>query len=216
MSGRIAEFKYLKRVNLGNYEHEEAQVTYIPSETESDDSIISATKTFLNKALNVEMLINKESEVKEKSEAKEKAIKETIKKSVAAPSAAAKENFQKAVKEVAKALNTEVVEEETLPEQTSEEVEEVVEETPVVEAKKEEKPKKVTKVKLKEVLYNREEQEHKKLLAEFLTANVPNWKSQKLTKVQQATATLVAEKVSFLGSEGISEEFSKRLLELIA
>jgi len=100
---RFTEVKYLSRKNLGNYEHEECQITAVIGENDDADKVIAFTKLKVQQALGMKFVAESSAPAKA-SEAKveETKVKETPKK------AAKKTTKSKPVKEEVK--EAEVVE----------------------------------------------------------------------------------------------------------
>jgi len=104
---RFTEIKYLSRLNKGNYEHDECQITAVIGENDSADEVIAFTKLKVQQALN--MTFSKASPVKQEVE---EEVKEEPKK-------AAKKTTKSLPK---KQVAVEVVPEEEVKEYTLEQV----------------------------------------------------------------------------------------------
>lgn len=153
---KITEIKYMRRFNLGNYEHEEIEAT---ANLDEGESYIGALAELKN------MVHGKHQE----PVVPEPLIEEPV-----------------------------VVPEETAVEQT------IVEE-PKAEEIVEKKPKRATKKAAKVTNYDRGLDNHKKLLADVLDKNCPNWKKSG-AKVKEISVLM--EGKPFLNAEGsVIEDF---------
>jgi outer membrane biosynthesis protein TonB len=163
--------KYLRRKNLGNYEHEELEVS-ASVEGSDPQEVMDTLKAFV--------LSNLGLETSEKVEAPKKEI--------------AKKEEVKVTKEKPQAKEEEVKEE--VKEEEAKEEEVVKEEPKKEEAKEEKKPKakKETTVKVKATkltAYDREHDPHKALLSKFLDEEFKGWrKPDELKKAGAASRAL--------------------------
>lgn len=203
MKGTVSEITLTKRINMGNYEHEEIQVTYIPSEGESVEDSAEEIRRVVEVVLNQESKPVAEARAKVSDTKTETKIKDKapLKTKASTPAISPKE-----IAKASKAAEADLIED-------AEEVEEEVEVETPVEAPAKKAP--VKRVKVKEVTYSREDSNHKKLVADFLTSALPDWKTKRIAKVTQALATITTEKIQLLGEEGLSDQFTARLLELV-
>lgn len=100
---RFTEVKYLSRKNLGNYEHDECQITAVIGETDNADEIIAFTKLKVQQALG--MTFTKVPVAQPKTEVKTEEVKEEE-----APKKAAKKTTKVRKEETAK--EAEIVQED--------------------------------------------------------------------------------------------------------
>lgn len=78
---RFTEVKYLSRKNLGNYEHEECQITAVIGENDDADAVIAFTKLKVLQALDKKFVAEtKAPEAKVKEKREEAKVEEPVKK----------------------------------------------------------------------------------------------------------------------------------------
>lgn len=126
---KFASIRYMKRKNLGNYEHEELEVSVIVDEGEKESEILSQAKSFVYKGLGLvpEVPVTEEAPKKKKKAAAKKSksvskkaeSKEEIKEEEARVftlencrdlvKAVAKKRGMPAAKEILSSLNVEKV-----------------------------------------------------------------------------------------------------------
>lgn len=159
--------KYLRRINLGNYEHEEAEVTSVINEGETIEQAIARVKVKVNNAL--------------------RGIVEEEKKEIIAANVVIQE-----AQEVPAVIEEEIapppVPEEAKPKAKRTRAPKAKEEAKVVEAKVEEAPKgnepvAPAKAKVGSVTpYDRNKENHKALFVELVTDIMPDWRATDATK----------------------------------
>lgn len=179
--------RYLRRKNLGNYEHEELEVSTVVQEGEDAQVITEDLIDFVLGNLRLPTL--------------EKVQQKTPGKKVEAPKKEIETNGEPTSPEkkplVADGTTTPKEEEKT-PAPKEEKKEEKKEES------KKEEPKKETKRRIKKVttsVYNREDEAHKALIGAFLDKEYKTWRTKnELPKASKASKTLNGSE--FLNAEG--------------
>lgn len=194
----VSEVKFMKRANRGNYEHEEATVTVVPNEenTQSVQEILADLKFEVDNFLSgtsAGVEVSTEDPKQEKPKKTKKAAPKVEKEE--------EENGEEESNE----------EEDEIKSKDGEEDEEDEVEEEVVE--EEEPAKKTTagKKTFKKVTpYDRGNDLHKKLIGDMLNKNLKNWKTK------ASLAKTISQKLHgepFLDSEGeILPEFQKSYL----
>lgn len=76
---RFTEIKYLSRKNLGNYEHEECQITAVIGENDDADKVIAFTKLKVQQALGMKFVAENSASTNVE-EPKKEEVKEPTKK----------------------------------------------------------------------------------------------------------------------------------------
>ncbi len=192
---KATEISYAKRVNLGNYEHEEIKITAVLDE--GDDAVegLAELKGMVASAVDTEGLpaIAATGKPVKSAAGKSEKVDKTAKKP--AKAAAGKTAKPEPVDEVE-------TEDEETPETTEEEETEVVEEE---EEEPEEKPAKkpVGKaLKKKGSTYARTNEQHKALMAEKLTELFPKWKKTEESKAKAKAISKSLDGTDFLDAEG--------------
>lgn len=195
---KITEMKYMKRINLGNYEHEEfgAVVQVEEGETESVTNIAAGLKDFVNENLGKSVNdISEPSPKKENEEAPKK--KNSKKKAESEPEEKTDpvDEFLDAVSEGEEEveLEDELVDEEEAPKTTKKKTSKKKTSAKKTEAAA---SKKYTK-------YDNKDDLHKKLLIDFVNAEYKDrWKKDKEAKA--AVTRISQEKVgdNFLDEKG--------------
>jgi hypothetical protein len=189
--------KYLRRSNLGNYEHEEFEVA-IPLETEDTEIIYS-------EALEVKQLVLSLLGIK-KADKVEKVFKKKDEEVVVVEAPVT-------VEQVQVQLDLPIKEEEVVVPVKEEEVV-----APVVKEKKEKKETKAKAPKAsKATLYDRELDTHKSLIGRWLDAEFKSWNdSSNIQKFGKASRSLSG-KAEFLDESGeILESFKQQFKEIVS
>lgn len=189
MLGTFNEVRYDKTFNKGNYENEKIGLTYAPHEQEDIFQAID----------NLRKIVHGDAPI---TTATTPAGPVTVTATVEKKTTAKKDTTKKAAEE-----KSEKAEEAKAEVKAEEKAEEKVE-----EPKEEVKEKK--KVMGKNTLYDRDNQNHKKLLSGFLDKASPNWKNPTMIKKALATSQkLHEEKTDFLDGEGnILDSFKDKFL----
>lgn len=196
--------KYLRRKNLGNYEHEELEISTVVEDGQSRVDVVKSVKQFVVDALNGTgpFALTKQLELplEQKSVAQENKTEKKGESKVTKPKPQAEEKKVEEKKEEAPAAQ-----EETTP-------------APAEEKKVEEKKaKKETTLKVtkptKATAYDRNLDTHKALLGQFLDVKCPNWrKPEELKKAGNASRALQG--TDFQDAEGnILESFKEAFLK---
>lgn len=182
--------RYLRRKNLGNYEHEELEVTTAVQENENGQSVMNELKEFV--LVNLGLASPKAQTAEDKKVEAPKNKTETK----GEPSSPDKKPL------VADGTTTPKEGEKT-PAPKEEKKEEKKEEPKKEEPKKEE-PKKETKARIKKAtssVYNREDETHKALIGQFLDGEFKTWRTKnELPKASAASKALNGKE--FLDAEG--------------
>lgn len=189
---KIMIVSYGKRFNLGNYEHEEIQITGAVDEDSDAISAIAEMKEIVHAAQSGDQSAVAKVEVKDSPAVEEEAapVKATRKSKKSAPPVVEEE------------------EEEQQQEETEDyeiEGEEEEEEAPAKPAKK---------FKSKATAYNRKDDMHKTIVGKMLTKAFPDWKKKLLKNAQEASKKM--EGKDFLDNEGnvlatFEKEFKKMM-----
>lgn len=226
---RITEVSYLRRRNLGNYEHEEIQMGAV---LEQDDSardclgsirnLVEAEMSIAGAAATYSMTFpssggNQDSSQSTKGEKSEPEIGGTSESQVKAPIKEKATRKPKAAKETlvadtapSQGVVINHVPENSEPEQTTEAV--PAEVAPVAPPK-EDKPKRT--LRKAGTPYARENELHKKLVGELLDREFPGWKRSELfAKAKAASVSMAGSE--FLDAEGLileafKAEFRKKM-----
>ena len=187
--------KYLRRVNLGNYEHEELEVTTAVKEGQDRTAAVEELREFVLVALNLKGSGSHSNTPKpEKVEAPKKEIEakgetKVLKQKPLAEAKKGNEETQSAVAEAPTTEETVKADSGTNP---------TTEKKPEDSSKKDEKPKiaakKETTIKVKAskaTAYDRNLDTHKALLGQFLDKEFPTWrKPEELKKAGTASRAL--------------------------
>jgi len=175
---KATEVKYVKRFNLGNYEHEEIGVTVALDEDDSATEAIKELKELVNSTCGDCDKAKEPEAVEEQPEAEEEVVEEKPKRG-------------RKKKEKVEEEPEEVEEEET----EEEEVEEVIEE--------EEEPAPAKKsLKKKGSVYSRVNDAHKALFVEALNDIAPQWKKTDASKAKAKKLSMELNGQDFLDADG--------------
>jgi outer membrane biosynthesis protein TonB len=169
-NNKLGEFKmdtvrYLRRKNLGNYEHEELEVSTVVEDGQSRSAVTADLRNFVNSALNG-------------------GLQPTITKAEPSENKNPPKGETKVLKEKPQTKKEEPKAEEVKEEPKAEEAP-AKEEPKAEEPKKEKAPKKETTTKIKPskaTAYDRELDTHKALLGKFLDSEFPGWRKSDLLK----------------------------------
>jgi hypothetical protein len=187
---KINEAIYLKRKNLGNYEHEEVSLSATPDEGQSGIEILKELKEIVDSFLN----------------SKDAGGTDLSQK----PKSVEKENKNGSKKESSK----KVVKEESSEEEISEEVDEEDSDSSDEDTEEElpKKKKATKKTKAKVTVYERSNTLHQKILGEYLDDNLPGW-TKKYAKQSRTTSNKMEGK-DFLDQDGeILESFGSDFIK---
>lgn len=194
-----AEVKYMKRFNLGNYEHEEFHISVMVGEEETAMEAFCGLKGTVEAAhagdpIALEAVSKKD--IEEEEMPKEKQAKKTRKKKEVKPEP--EEEIEEEIEEE----DSEEIEEDFVDDSDSDEEE--VEEEPA--------PKKKAAKKTKVTLYSRTNDLHKKIFGETLKNFFPKWKDTPEGKAKVQAASKQLEGQPFIDNEGeITDEFIGQL-----
>ena len=190
---KITEATYMRRKNIGNYEHIEASLCGVPDDGQDGLEILKELKETVDTFLNSEKAGDRSDLNQKTKENKDASKKESSKKS--------KEESSK--EEVVE----EVIEEDTESEETEAEEEDTEaeeDETPAKPAK----PKKSGKV----TTYDRSSALHQKLIGEYLDENLPGWE-KKYGKFAKSVSNRMQGQ-EFMDTDGeLIPEFGKTFLK---
>lgn len=191
MNGKFVEVRIDATINLGNYSSEKIGVTYVMAGGEDIFGAIKMCKDVVygrTVATNVEVVVDQKST----ATAVEKKTPATATKKKEAPAAA---------------TATEPKQEETKAEEAPVQATETKEAAPTATAKR-------NIAKVKNTVYNRNNEEHKRLLSAFLDKAFPTWKSKDSIKKASEISSKLSEKEDFLDGEGvILESFKQKFLD---
>jgi len=191
---RIFEIKYMRRNNLGNYEHEEIAMTTVVEEGEDHMAVMA----ILKKDVLAGFGDLPSAPVKEEKPAK--AAKNAKKE------APVKEEEEVAAEEE----EAEEVAAEEEEEEVAAEEEEAEEEKPVKTGKKK-------NFKKKPQSYSRSSEQHKEILSTLLKSVAPDWKKTDDGKARAKDASQKMEGKDFLDEEGeVLQSFKDEVQKLMA
>ena len=192
MNGKFVEVRIDATTNLGNYNSEKIGVTYVMADGEDIFGAIKMCKDVVYGravASNVEVVVDQKST----ATAVEKKTPATATKKKEAPAAAT--------------TATEPKQEETKTEEAQAQATETKEAAPTATAKR-------NIAKVKNTVYNRNNEEHKRLLSAFLDKAFPTWKSKDSIKKASEISSKLSEKEDFIDGEGvILESFKQKFLD---
>jgi DNA polymerase III gamma/tau subunit len=192
MKVKITEVKYMRRYNLGNYEHEEIAISAVLDEGEDHFAAIANLKSDVASA--------------QKGEASEHS----------AAIAAAGEPASKPVKEK-KSPKKKAEEEPSEEAEENDETEQDIEESEEEEAEEEEeKPAAKKSFKKKPQVYSRASEQHKEILSKVLSSVAPDWKKTPESKEKAKGASQKMEGKEFLDESGeVLESFTAEVKKIM-
>lgn len=180
---KVVEVKYMKRVNLGNYEHEETALTAVLDEGEDHFAALASLKA--------DMASAQSGATSNPAETKAPPKAPKAKKEEAAAEESEEDEDEKAVDS----------EEEESEEEESEEESEEEEEAPSAKGKKNFKKKPQT--------YSRDSETHKEIFSKLMMSVAPKWKETAESKQKAKETSLAMSGKEFLDENGnVLESFS--------
>lgn len=192
MNGKFVEVRIDATINMGNYSSEKIGVTYVMGENEDIFKTIAMCKDVVyGKAVVTNVDVVTEQKTAPATATEKKAPATVTKKKDVAPTTEKKVLAETAAAPVAEENKAEEVatEQKTAPE-----------------------PKRNI-AKVKNTVYNRGSEDHKRLLSAFLDKAFPNWKSKEYIKKASEISASLSEKEDFLDGEGvILESFKQKFL----
>ena len=187
---------YSRTKNLGDFNSEKVELTYELGENEDVYEAVKLVKDTVCKALGI---------------TNDKHLEPYSDKPAATATAVEKKTPATATKKketpAAVTAATEPKQEETKTEEAQAQATETKEVAPTATAKR-------NIAKVKNTVYNRNNEEHKRLLSAFLDKAFPTWKSKDSIKKASEISSKLSEKEDFLDGEGvILESYKQKFLD---